>query len=261
MKEKCYIWATRVKTYGNGLTNEYDTVCTLNAQDRYILSKVHLASLAAETHIEAEIVSVMCLILNQQKIKRFQEEVYCLPPDIVSRVASRNFGCIFCTPSSNMAIANHPEGVFLQPKTNKPFRVEDYPMFIPFLDFKKLASHRYSICWGAPLKRRDKDKEIEPPYINISDQKTSYDCAIYVMKWLEIIQPENIKMLKYEWDNWTQDEVDHFRVEYASRILFHEMNQDKAEAIRRSNAIRLSKPSSLLLSPYCQIDSNDIDTD
>ncbi|QHN83336.1 uncharacterized protein DS421_20g703880 [Arachis hypogaea] len=246
MKEKCYIWATRVKTYGNGLTNEYDTVCTLNAQDRYILSKVHLASLAAETHIEAEIVSVMCLILNQQKIKRFQEEVYCLPPDIVSR---------------NMAIANHPEGVFLQPKTNKPFRVEDYPMFIPFLDFKKLASHRYSICWGAPLKRRDKDKEIEPPYINISDQKTSYDCAIYVMKWLEIIQPENIKMLKYEWDNWTQDEVDHFRVEYASRILFHEMNQDKAEAIRRSNAIRLSKPSSLLLSPYCQIDSNDIDTD
>ncbi|KAL4374426.1 hypothetical protein AHAS_Ahas05G0180600 [Arachis hypogaea] len=116
----------------------------------------------------------------------------------------------------NMAIANHPEGVFLQPKTNKPFRVEDYPI---------------------------------------------YDYAIYVMKWLEIIQPENIKRGKYEWDNWTQDEVDHYRVEYASRILFHEMNQDKAEAIRGSDAIRLSRPSSLLLSPYCQIDSNDIDTD
>ncbi|QHN76343.1 uncharacterized protein DS421_19g643070 [Arachis hypogaea] len=78
MKEKCYIWAIRVKTYGNGLTNEFDTVCTLQAQDRYILSKVHLASLAAETHIEIEIFSAMCLILNQEKIKRFQEEVYCL---------------------------------------------------------------------------------------------------------------------------------------------------------------------------------------
>ncbi|RYR30713.1 hypothetical protein Ahy_B01g055471 [Arachis hypogaea] len=120
---------------------------------------------------------------------------------------------------------------------------------------------REHICWGAPLKTRDKDKEIEPPYLHISGQKTSYDCAIYVMKWLEILQPENIKRLKYEWDNWTQDEVDHFRVEYASCILFHEMNQDKAEAIRGSNAIRLSKPSSLLLSPYCQIDSKDIDTD
>ncbi|RYR31465.1 hypothetical protein Ahy_B01g056256 isoform H [Arachis hypogaea] len=31
-----------------------------------------------------------------------------------------------------------------------------------------------------------------------------YDFAIYVMKWLEIIQPENVKKGKYEWDNWTQ---------------------------------------------------------
>ncbi|RYR19026.1 hypothetical protein Ahy_B03g063695 [Arachis hypogaea] len=126
MKEKYYLWAIRVKTYADGLTNEFDTVCTLQAQDRYILSKLHLASLTPEMHIEAEIVSAMCFILNQQKIKRFQEEVYCLPPDIV-----------------NMALGNHPKGVFLQPKTNKPFRVEDYLMFISFLDLKKLALHRY----------------------------------------------------------------------------------------------------------------------
>ncbi|RYR61951.1 hypothetical protein Ahy_A04g019227 [Arachis hypogaea] len=252
MKEKCYLWAIRVKKYANGLTNEFDTVCTLQVQDKYILSKVHLASLAAETHIEAEIVSAMCFILNQQNIKRFQEEVYCLPPNIV-----------------NMAIVNHPEGVFLNAKTNRPFRVKDYPMFIPFLDLKKLASHRYGYvisqirvyAGGPPLKTSDKDREIELPYLNISGQNTSYDCAIYIMKWLEIFQPENIKRLKYEWKNWTQDEVDYFRVEYASRILFHEMNQNKAETIRGSNAIRLSKPSSLLLSPYCQIDSNDIETD
>ncbi|XP_020961424.1 uncharacterized protein LOC110263896 [Arachis ipaensis] len=65
MKEKCYLWTIRVKTYADGLTNEFDTVCTLQAQDRYILSKLHLASLAPETHIEAEIVSAMCFILNQ----------------------------------------------------------------------------------------------------------------------------------------------------------------------------------------------------
>ncbi|QHO08386.1 uncharacterized protein DS421_14g472140 [Arachis hypogaea] len=271
MKEKYYLWAIRVKTYADGRSNEFDNVRRLQAQDIYTLSKVHLASLARETHIEAEIVFAMCFILNQQKIKRFQEE--------------------------NMAIANHPKGVFLQPKNNKPFRVEDYPMFIPFLDLKKLALHRYifaPVChsqhwwlWLADTRKRkfyivdpyytkspsdertslntfitrDKDKEIEPPYLNISGQEASYDCAIYVMKWLEILQPANIKRRKYECENWTQDEVDHFRVEYASRILFHDMNLDKAEAIRGSNAIRLSKPSSLLLSPYCQMDSKDIDTD
>ncbi|KAL4337111.1 hypothetical protein AHAS_Ahas12G0077500 [Arachis hypogaea] len=174
-----------------------------------------------------------------------------------------------------MAIANHPQGVFLRPKTNKPFRVEDYPMFIPFLDLKKLASHRYQ-----------KFYIIDPYHTKSpSDKRTALNTFIYILGGGgtsedkgqgqgncttipshlrlkdKIFQPANIKRLKYEWDNWTQDEVDHFRVEYASRILFHEMNQDKAEAIRGSNAIRLSKPSSLLLSPYCQIDSKDIDTD
>ncbi|XP_072079922.1 uncharacterized protein [Arachis hypogaea] len=83
MKEKCYLWTIRVKTYADELTNEFDKICTLQVQDRYTLSKLHLASLAAEMHIEAEIVSAMCFILNQQKIKRFQEEVYCFSPDIV----------------------------------------------------------------------------------------------------------------------------------------------------------------------------------
>ncbi|RYR09430.1 hypothetical protein Ahy_B05g077749 [Arachis hypogaea] len=50
-------------------------------------------------------------------------------------------GQIFETP--NMAIGNHPGGEFLQPESKKPFMVEDYPMFIPFLDLKKLASHPY----------------------------------------------------------------------------------------------------------------------
>ncbi|RYR33488.1 hypothetical protein Ahy_A10g048088 [Arachis hypogaea] len=75
-----------------------------------------------------KIVTAMCLILNQQNIKRFQEEIYCLLPDIV-----------------NMAIGNYPDEKFLRPKTKKPFRVKDYQMFIPFLDLKKLASHQYSI--------------------------------------------------------------------------------------------------------------------
>ncbi|RYR13597.1 hypothetical protein Ahy_B04g070509 isoform B [Arachis hypogaea] len=155
-----------------------------------------------------------------------------------------------------MAIGNHVGGDFLQPKSKKQFMVEDYPMFIPFLDLKKLASHPYifaPVCysehwwiWVADVRKRNfyildlyhkmcpskermklnkfvghvisrmrvyaggraplkkKDCEIKPLYIDISGQKIQYDCAIYVMKWLEIIHPENIKKGKYEWDNWTQ---------------------------------------------------------
>ncbi|KAL4301053.1 hypothetical protein AHAS_Ahas17G0262400 [Arachis hypogaea] len=158
-----------------------------------------------------------------------------------------------------MATENHAGGEFLHTKSQKPFDIEDYKIFIPFLDLKKLASHPFGICRGEPLRKDD--DQIEPPYINIAGQKMSFDCAIYVMKWLEIIESKNIKKEKYHWENQTQVIADHFRFEYALRILFDEMNQDRDKVIKKSEAIKLSKPSAVLLSPYCQIDSDDIDSD
>ncbi|QHN96037.1 uncharacterized protein DS421_18g614940 [Arachis hypogaea] len=162
MREKCYLWATRIRTFPGDATYEYDAICRLNAQEPLMLTRGHFASLKASSYIEADIVTAMCLILNQQNIKRFQEEIYCFPPNIV-----------------NMAIGNHPDGVFLQPKSKKPFNAE----------------------------------------------------------------------------------IDHFRVEFASRILFHDMNSDKDASIKGSETMRLSKPSAALLSPYCQVDSHDIESD
>ncbi|KAL4390009.1 hypothetical protein AHAS_Ahas03G0102200 [Arachis hypogaea] len=94
MKEKCYPWATRIRTYGDESTNEYDPVCTLNAQKPLMLSGVHFTSLKATSYIEADIVTAMCLILNQENIKRFQDEIYYLPPNIVVRCNVIKFGCI-----------------------------------------------------------------------------------------------------------------------------------------------------------------------
>ncbi|RYR59038.1 hypothetical protein Ahy_A05g024885 isoform A [Arachis hypogaea] len=223
--------------------------------------RMHLASLQAKSDIESQIVSAICLILNQKNEKRFQEQIYCLPPDIVYFI------------SCFAILAKHgtfgsPKGEFISPKTKKEFRVEAYPSFIHFIDRKKLSSHPYGYVFsrlityagGKPLEKGEKEKEIKASYVKISGQKTSYDCAIYVMKWLELIEPKNIKKGKYEWDNWPQEEVDHYRVEYASRILFSEMNKQRDRAIRESSAIRLSKPSSVLLSPFCQINSADIET-
>ncbi|QHO08642.1 uncharacterized protein DS421_14g474450 [Arachis hypogaea] len=296
MKQKCYIWGTRLKEDADGNTNEYEEMCTLIGQGKYILMRMHLASLQEKSDIESQIVSAICLILNNKNEKRFQEQIYCLPPDIVC-----------------MALSDHPNGEFISPKTKKEFRVEAYPSFIPFIDRKKLTSHPYifaPVCYaghwwlwlintrkrkcqildplhkkaptderkainkftgyvfsrlityagGEPLQKGEREKEIKSPYVKISGQKTSYDCAVYVMKWMEIIEPENIKKGKYQWDNWPQEEVDHYRVEYASRILFSEMNTQRDRAIRESSAIRLSKPSSVLLSPFCQINSADIET-
>ncbi|RYR60962.1 hypothetical protein Ahy_A04g018050 [Arachis hypogaea] len=235
MKQKCYIWGTRLKEDANGDTNEYEEICTLIGQGEYILMRMHLASLQAKSDIESQIVSAICLILNQKNEKRFQEQIYCLPPDIMS-----------------MALSDHPRGNSYPRKRKRNSGWKPTRGYV----FSRLITY----AGGKPLEKGETDKEIKASYVKISGQKTSYDCAIYVMKWLELIEPENIKKGKYEWDNWPQEEVDHHRVEYASRILFSEMNKQRDRAIRESSAIRLSKPSSVLLSPFCQINSTDIET-
>ncbi|QHO13593.1 uncharacterized protein DS421_15g516820 [Arachis hypogaea] len=246
MKQKCYIWGTRLKEDADGNTNEYEEMCTLIGQGEYILMRMHLVSLQAKSDIESQIVSAICLILNQKNEKRFQEQIYCLPPDIVS-----------------MALSDHPKGEFISSKTKKEFRVEAYPSFIPFIDRKKLTSHPYifaPVChlghWWLWLINTTKWKchILDPLH-----KKAPSDERKQVNKFT-LIEPENIKKGKYEWDNWPQEEVDHYRVEYASRILFSEMNKERNRAIRESSAIRLSKPSSVLLSPFCQINSADIET-
>ncbi|KAL4321810.1 hypothetical protein AHAS_Ahas14G0147700 [Arachis hypogaea] len=55
MKEKCYLWVTCIRTYADDSTDEYDSICTLNAQQPLVLSKVHFASLKANSYIEADI--------------------------------------------------------------------------------------------------------------------------------------------------------------------------------------------------------------
>ncbi|QHO56613.1 uncharacterized protein DS421_3g75290 [Arachis hypogaea] len=224
IKQKCYIWGTRVKTYTDGGTNELYLPCASSS--------------------------------TRQMIKGFKNKYTVSPPDIV-----------------NMAVSKHPNGEFISPRTNKEFRrrfhiLDPLHKKAPSEERKQLnkfteyvISKMRAYVGGEPLKKGEKEKEIKASYVKISGQKSTYDCAIYVMKWLELIEPENIKKGKYEWDNWKQDEVDHYRVEYASWILFSEMSKERDEAIRASNAIRLSKPSSVLLSPFCQINSTDIENE
>ncbi|RYR02811.1 hypothetical protein Ahy_B06g081641 [Arachis hypogaea] len=151
----------------------------------------------------------------------------------------------------NLALENH-EGKFKQPKTNNSFDIQNYKDFIPYLDKKKCTSHpfvsfmisRMRVFVGRqPLM--NKNDEIEAPYVNI----TGFNCAIYVIKWIEIIEPENIKKGKYE-------EVDHFRIEYASLILFDEINRLRDKAIQECEAIRLSKPFAIVEDTNFQTNTN-----
>ncbi|RYR48378.1 hypothetical protein Ahy_A07g034398 [Arachis hypogaea] len=75
-----------------------------------------------------------------------------------------------------------------------------------------------------------------------------------------MIEPKKIKKGKYSWKNWKQEQVDGFRHEYASFVLFDEINQLRDKAITESEIIRVFKPSSAILNPFCRFSSRDIES-
>ncbi|RYR30578.1 hypothetical protein Ahy_B01g055324 [Arachis hypogaea] len=175
----------------------------------------------------------------------------------------------------NMAIGNHNGGDFLHAKNKKSFDIQDYKMFIHFLDLKELVSHPYifaPVCNGKHC------------WIRLADVRKKKICIIdlyhkkcpspnrlklnkfvgYVISRMRVYAGGTFRKDDHEielYDCAVYAEVDHFRIEYVSWILFHEMNQDRDTVIKESETIRLSKPSEVLLSPCCQIDSDGIDSD
>ncbi|RYR57976.1 hypothetical protein Ahy_A05g023643 [Arachis hypogaea] len=267
MKQKCYIWGTRLKEDAKGDTDEYEEICTLIGQGEYILMRTHLASLQAKSDIESQSMELSDHprgeFISPKTKKEFRVEAYPSFIHFIDRKKLSSHPYIFAPVCHSghwwlwLINTRKRKCQILDPLHKKAPSDErkDINKFTGYV-FSRLITY----AGGKPLEKGEKEKEIKASYVKISGQKTSYDCAIYVMKWLELIEPENIKKGKYEWDNWTQEEVDHYRVEYASRILFSEMNKQRDRAIRESSAIRLSKPSSVLLSPFCQINSADIET-
>ncbi|RYR03139.1 hypothetical protein Ahy_B06g081978 [Arachis hypogaea] len=178
----------------------------------------------------------------------------------------------------NAALASH-QGKFIHPKTNKPFQIKDYQDYIPYLPQFAMCSIGGYGWWM--LKRRNfmslthqtknflqktteinkfvgfiisqmrvffgekplinNDESVEAPYVNISGQRTTYQTFLFNKFYCDF------------------EQVDHFRVEYASLILFDKMNQLKDKAIQESETIRLSKSFVALLSSYNTFESADID--
>ncbi|QHO46713.1 uncharacterized protein DS421_6g189970 [Arachis hypogaea] len=267
MKQKCYIWGTRLKEDAKGDTDEYEEICTLIGQGEYILMRMHLASLQAKSDIESQSMALSDHprgeFISPKTKKEFKVEAYPSFIHFIDRKKLSSHPYIFAPVCHSghwwlwLINTTKRKCQILDPLHKKAPSDErkDINKFTGYV-FSRLITY----AGGKPLEKGENEKEIKASYVKISGQKTSYDCAIYVMKWLELIEPENIKKGKYEWDNWPQEEVDHYRVEYASRILFSEMNKQRNRAFRESSAIRLSKPSSVLLSPFCQINSADIET-
>ncbi|MED6110928.1 hypothetical protein PIB30_047603 [Stylosanthes scabra] len=104
-----------------------------------------------------------------------------------------------------------------------------------------------------------------PMYINIPQQPNEYDCAIFVMKWMEELDPTILRdchdeTREHNIPPWNSAELEKFREKIVSNILLGPENSMRMDVVTEVNKIRLIKPGATLRSPFTQLDSTDLKT-
>ncbi|MED6168687.1 hypothetical protein PIB30_013669 [Stylosanthes scabra] len=94
-----------------------------------------------------------------------------------------------------------------------------------------------------------------PMYMNIPQQPNEYDCAVFVMKWMEEVDPTIVKEChdgtrRHNIQPWTAAELEKFKKKIISNILLSPENTMRLDVITEVNEIRLSRPAAPLRSPF-----------
>ncbi|MED6125490.1 hypothetical protein PIB30_068990 [Stylosanthes scabra] len=104
-----------------------------------------------------------------------------------------------------------------------------------------------------------------PMYINVPQQSNNHDCAIFVMKWMEELDPTTLReshagTKEHNISPWTSADLDKFREKNVANILLSPENLMRMDVATEVNEIRLIKPGAALRSPFTQFDSADLKT-
>ncbi|MED6192918.1 hypothetical protein PIB30_014491 [Stylosanthes scabra] len=103
---------------------------------------------------------------------------------------------------------------WIDKKKGRPHEITtltNHKEFLSFIDREKIRSHRFSnilsqlLRWaGAPTILKKGSWSLFPQYINVPQQPNEHDCAVFVMKWMELIDPTKLHgCCTYNIEQWT----------------------------------------------------------
>ncbi|MED6155764.1 hypothetical protein PIB30_008000 [Stylosanthes scabra] len=101
-----------------------------------------------------------------------------------------------------------------------------------------------------------------PKYIPVPRQPNAYDCGVYVLKYMDYVNPSILGKKNFSVPIWTEVELQEFREQYVyvERILYHSDNYYRYKAIKAVNsATRDARPSTAFQSPYTQLNTTDLE--
>ncbi|MED6117495.1 hypothetical protein PIB30_110508 [Stylosanthes scabra] len=80
LEERCAFWAMVENN------NKYEVIFQLRGPNTMEAMRYNFLTMAPATCIDIQMVSIMCHVLNREELPRFQREVYCVPPEILTRM-------------------------------------------------------------------------------------------------------------------------------------------------------------------------------
>ncbi|MED6162210.1 hypothetical protein PIB30_068288 [Stylosanthes scabra] len=211
--------------------NEFETIFKLRGHRILEALRYQFTSMAPTSYIDIQVVTLMCHILNADEDEQFEKLVYCVPPEIL----------MFALDSKNIS----------SPSSER-------------MELNKFHSNILNqlLKWaGAPSILKKGSLSLLPTYINIPQQPNDFDCAIFVMKWMEMIDPTILAgCCTYNIEQWTEPMLLEFRKKIVVKIILSKENSLRAEAIKEAHNMRLTRPAAALRSPYVQVETPDLPT-
>ncbi|MED6113127.1 hypothetical protein PIB30_067987 [Stylosanthes scabra] len=203
--------------------------------------------------IDLQMVSLMYHILNREENPRFERDVYCVPPEILTMM--------FDTYGTN----------YLDKKTKLPYLLSQMKdqEYMEFVDREKLKT--YSTCnilnqlrvWaGAPSLLKKATISLQLRCVEVPKQSNPTDYGVYVMKWIVLLDTTTLSgcytfTCRYNIEKCGQ--LDEFRKKIVSKLILSKENTLRVEAINQANKMgRQTKPSTALKSPYVQISTAEL---
>ncbi|MED6149534.1 hypothetical protein PIB30_063463 [Stylosanthes scabra] len=110
-----------------------------------------------------------------------------------------------------------------------------------------------------PITRHVGSHSLLPKYVSVPKQPNEFDCEVYVLKYMEIVNPNDLAKRNFKILVWSKEQLEEFREQIVELILcdvdneFHEMVMQVANPHARH-----PRPSRALQSPYIQLDSGDL---
>ncbi|MED6145604.1 hypothetical protein PIB30_026720 [Stylosanthes scabra] len=198
-EERVATWATVPKG-----DNDYDLIFDLRGPRVLKAMRFQFDSMAPKSYIDIQVVGLMCHVLNGEECERYEKMVYCIPPEIFTR----------------MLEAHHHN--WIDKKKWRPHEITsltNHKEFPSYIDRDKILSHRFSnilsqlLRWdGTPTILKKGSWSLLPTYINVPQQPNDYDCAVFVMKWMELINPTKLHgCCTYNIEQWNDPMLNEFR--------------------------------------------------